>query len=83
MFRQTGSSQKLDYVDQLFVTRSLKMRQKSFLGEFEVCLKSHSAPYSDEIGAKIIALLPKLAEIGLPKGCDLQKCISEKLAIKR
>ena len=61
----------------------LKMRRKSFLGEFEVWLKSHSAQYSDEIGAKIIALLPKVTEICLPKGLDPRKCISEKLAIKR
>ena len=65
------------------VTRSPKMSQKSFLGESEVLLKSHSAPSSDEIGATIIALLPKLTEICLPKGGDPRKCISEKLAIKR
>ena len=60
-----------------------KMRWKSVLGESEVWLKSHSARYSDEIGAKIIALLPKLTEICLLKGCNPRKCISEKLAIKR
>ena len=60
------------------VTRSPKMRRKSFLGEFEVWLKSHSASYSDEIGAKIIALLQKLTEICLPKGREPRKCISEK-----
>ena len=65
------------------VTRSPQMRQKSFLGEFEGWLKSHSAPYSDENGAKIVALLPKLTEICLPKGRDPRKCISEKLVIKR
>ena len=59
------------------------MRPKSFLAEFEVWLKSHSASYSDEIGAKIIALVQKLTEICLPKGRDPWKCISEKLAIKR
>ena len=65
------------------MTRSPKIRRNSFLGEFEVWLKSHSASYSDEIGAKIIALLQKLTEICLPKGRDPRKCISEKLAIKR
>ena len=49
------------------------MRRNSFLGEFEVWLKSHSASYSDEIGAKIIALLQKLTEICLPKGIDPPK----------
>ena len=67
----------------IYVTRSPKMRRNSFLGESEVWLKSHSALYSDEIGAKIIAILPKLAEICLPKGRNPRKCISEKLAIKR
>ena len=53
-----------------YVTHSPKMRWKSFLSEFEVWLKSLSALYSDEIGAKLVAPLPKLTEICLPEGCD-------------